>query len=39
MTAAIPDINWDMFFTKGEQVENLPYDELLPALMNRIERM
>lgn len=30
MTAAIPDINWDMFFmffTKGEQMEKLPYDE------------
>lgn len=39
MTAAIPDINWDMFFTKGEQVEKLPYDELLPALLRRIEKL
>ena len=30
---------WGMIFEKGEQVEKLPYDELLPALLNRIERM
>ena len=28
---------WGMLFEKGEQVEKLPYDELLPALLNRIE--
>ena len=30
---------WGMIFEKGEQVEKLPYDELLPALLSRIERM
>ena len=30
---------WGMIFEKGEQVEKLPYEELLPALLNRIERM
>ena len=30
---------WGMIFEKGEQVEKLPYDELLPALLNRIENM
>ena len=30
---------WGMIFEKGEQVEKLPYDELLPALLNRIKRM
>ena len=30
---------WGMIFEKGEQVEKLPYDELLPALLNRIERL
>ena len=29
---------WGMIFEKGEQVEKLPYDELLPALMKRIEK-
>ena len=28
---------WGMIFEKGEQVEKLPYDELLPALLKRIE--
>ena len=28
---------WGMLFEKGEQVEKLPYDELLPALLRRIE--
>ena len=28
-----------MIFEKGEQVEKLPYDELLPALLNRIESL
>ena len=28
---------WGMIFEKGEQVEKLPYDELLPALLRRIE--
>ena len=27
-----------MLFEKGEQIEKLPYDELLPALLKRIER-
>ncbi len=27
---------WGMIFEKGEQVEKLPYDELLPALLRRI---
>ena len=30
---------WGMIFEKGEQVEKLPYEELLPALLNRIEKM
>ncbi len=30
---------WGMIFEKGEQVDKLPYDELLPALLERIERM
>ena len=29
---------WGMIFEKGEQVEKLPYDELLPALLRRIEK-
>ena len=29
---------WGMLFEKGEQVEKLPYDELLPALLKRIEQ-
>jgi len=28
---------WGMIFEKGEQVEKLPYDELLPALLKRID--
>ena len=28
---------WGMLFEKGEPVEKLPYDELLPALLKRIE--
>ena len=30
---------WGMIFEKGEQKEKLPYDELLPALLTRIEAM
>ena len=30
---------WGMIFEKGEQVEKLPYDELLGALLKRIEAM
>ena len=30
---------WGMLFEKGEPVEKLPYDQLLPALLERIERM
>ena len=30
---------WGMIFEKGEQVDKLPYDELLPALLKRIEAM
>ena len=30
---------WGMIFEKGEQVEKLPYEELLPALLKRIENM
>ena len=30
---------WGMIFEKGEQVEKLPYDELLPALLDRIEKL
>jgi len=28
-----------MLFEKGQQVEKLPYDELLPALLRRIEKL
>ena len=30
---------WGMIFEKGQQVEKLPYEELLPALLKRIEIM
>ena len=30
---------WGMIFEKGVQVEKLPYDDLLPALLERIEKM
>lgn len=30
---------WGMIFEKGVQVERLPYDQLLPALLERIEKM
>ena len=30
---------WGMIFEKGVQVEKLPYEQLLPALLNRIDRM
>ena len=30
---------WGMIFEKGEQVDKLPYEELLPALLKRIEAM
>jgi len=30
---------WGMIFEKGEQVERLPYEELLPALLSRIEKL
>ena len=30
---------WGMIFEKGEQVAKLPYDELLPELLRRIETM
>ena len=30
---------WGMIFEKGVQVEKLPYEELLPALLNRIDRL
>ena len=30
---------WGMIFEKGEQVKKLPYEELLPALLKRIEQM
>ena len=30
---------WGMIFEKGEQVEKLPYEEWLPALLTRIEKM
>jgi len=30
---------WGMIFEKGQQIEKLPYDELLPALLKRIEAM
>ena len=30
---------WGMIFEKGQQVDKLPYDELLPVLLKRIEAM
>ncbi len=30
---------WGMIFEKGEQAEKLPYEELLPALLRRIEKL
>jgi len=30
---------WGMLFEKGEQVEKLPYDQLLPTLLKRIEKL
>ena len=30
---------WGMIFEKGEQVEKLPYEELLPALLKRVEEL
>ena len=30
---------WGMIFEKGVQVEKLPYEQLLPALLARIERL
>ena len=30
---------WGMIFEKGEQVEKLPYDQLLDALLNRIDKL
>ena len=30
---------WGMLFEKGEPVEKLPYEQLLPALLARIEKM
>ncbi len=30
---------WGMIFEKGEQVEKLPYEQLLPALLTRIEKL
>lgn len=30
---------WGMIFEKGEQVEKLPFDQLLPALLRRIEAL
>jgi len=30
---------WGMLFEKGQQVEKLPYDQLLPALLERIEKL
>ena len=30
---------WGMIFEKGKQVAKLPYDELLPELLRRIEKM
>ena len=30
---------WGMIFEKGQQVDKLPYDRLLPALLERIEKM
>ena len=30
---------WGMIFEKGQQVDKRPYDELLPALLERIEKL
>ncbi len=30
---------WGMIFEKGQQVDKLPYEELLPALLKRIENL
>ncbi len=30
---------WGTIFVKGQQVEKLPYDELLPALLSKIQQM
>ena len=30
---------WGMIFEKGQQVDKLPYEQLLPALLKRIEEM
>ena len=30
---------WGTIFEKGQQVAKLPYDQLLPALLERIEKM
>jgi (E)-4-hydroxy-3-methylbut-2-enyl-diphosphate synthase len=30
---------WGMLFEKGEPKEKLPYDQLLPALLERIEKL
>ena len=30
---------WGMIFEKGEKVEKLPYEQLLPALLKRIEKL
>ena len=30
---------WGMIFEKGVQVDRLPYDQMLPALLERIEKM
>lgn len=30
---------WGMLFEKGKQVEKLPYEQLLPALLRRIEKL
>ena len=30
---------WGLIFEKGVQVDRLPYDQLLPALLERIEKM
>ena len=30
---------WGMLFEKGQQVQKLPYDQLLPALLERIEKL
>ena len=30
---------WGTIFEKGQQVAKLPYDELLPALLERIEKL